>query len=80
MGNAQMYFSLARNYFKRNNPIEAVALGMVQQIYGLLTLNSRMKLLKYRRMLELQKLDRIERTLNEFNPYEHTGKKINRTY
>jgi hypothetical protein len=80
MGNAQLYFSLAKGYFQRNNPVEIIAMNVVQTIYNLITLNSRMKLLKYRSMLELKKLERIETTLNQFNPYEHKGNKMDRTY
>jgi hypothetical protein len=80
MGNAQLYFSLAKGYFQRNNPVEILAMNIVQTIYNLITLNSRMKLLKYRSMLELKKLERIETTLNQFNPYEHKGNKMDRTY
>ncbi|HEY9685939.1 MAG TPA: hypothetical protein V6C52_03085 [Coleofasciculaceae cyanobacterium] len=80
MGNAQLYFSLAKGYFQRNNPAEIIAMNVVQTIYNLITLNSRMKLLKYRSMLELKKLERIETTLNQFNPYEHKGNKMDRTY
>lgn len=80
MASPQMMFSLTASYFKRNNPIEAVAMGMMTSLYNLITLRSRMKLLKYRYMLEIQKLERIEQTLNSFNPYEHQGSKMNRNY
>ncbi len=80
MANPQMYFNLAVNFFQRNNPIEAIAMNIVQGIYNLVTLRSRQKLLKYRSMLEVQKLQRIEATLNQFNPYEHVGNQMNRTY
>ncbi len=80
MASPQMYVALAKNFFQRNNPVEAVAMGIVQGIYNLITLHSRMKLLKYRYMLEAQKLERIENTLNQFNPYEVKGNKMNRTY
>lgn len=80
MASPQMYLSLAKSFFQRNNPVEAVAMNIVQTIYNLVTFESRRKLLKYRKMLEVQKLERIERTLNEFNPYDHVGNKMNRTY
>lgn len=80
MASPQMYVALAKSFFQRNNPVEAVAMGIVQGIYNLITLHSRMKLLKYRYMLEAQKLERIESTLNQFNPYEVQGNKMNRTY
>lgn len=80
MASPQMYVALAKSFFQRNNPVEAVAMGIVQGIYNLITLHSRMKLLKYRYMLEAQKLERIENTLNQFNPYEVQGNKMNRTY
>lgn len=80
MASPQMYLSLAKNFFQRNNPVEVVVMGVVQTIYNLVTLQSRMKLLKYRYMLEAQKLERIETTLNQFNPYEIKGNKMNRAF
>jgi hypothetical protein len=80
MASPQMYVALAKSFFQRNNPVEAIAMGIIQGIYNLVTLQSRMKLLKYRYMLEAQKLERIENTLNQFNPYEVQGNKMNRTY
>ena len=75
-----MYLTLAKNFFQRNNPVETIAISVIQGVYNLVTLRSRMKLLKYRYMLEMQKLERIENTLNAFNPYENQGNKMNRTY
>jgi hypothetical protein len=80
MGQAQVYLHLAKGFFQRNNPVETVAMNVVQAVYNLVTLGSRMKLLKYRFMLERQKLSRIETTLNAFNPYEVRGNKMDRTY
>jgi hypothetical protein len=80
MASPQMYLTLAKNFFQRNNPVETIAMGIVQGVYNLVTLHSRMKLLKYRYMLETQKLERIEHTLSQFNPYEIKGNKMNRTY
>lgn len=80
MASPQMYVALAKSFFQRNNPVEAIAMNIVQGVYNLITLHSRMKLLKYRYMLEAQKLERIENTLNQFSPYEVQGNKMNRTY
>lgn len=80
MASPQLYLTLAKGFFQRNNPIEAVAMSVVQTVYDLITLNSRMKLLKYRYLLETQKLERIEHTLNQFNPYEAKGGKMHRTF
>ncbi|MCE3234661.1 MAG: hypothetical protein K0Q50_841 [Vampirovibrio sp.] len=80
MASPQMYVALAKSFFQRNNPVEAIAMNIVQGIYNLITLHSRMKLLKYRYMLEAQKLERIEKTLDQFSPYEVRGNKMNRTY
>jgi hypothetical protein len=60
--------------------VEAVIMNVVQTTYNLITLQSRMKLLKYRFMLERQKLERIETTLNQFNPYEVKGNKMDRKW
>lgn len=80
MASPQLYLTLAKNFFQRNNPVETVVMGLVQSVYNLVTLKSRMKLLKYRYMLETQKLERIENTLNQFNPYEMKGNKMHRTF
>lgn len=80
MASPQMYVTLAKSFFQRNNPVETIAMNIVQGVYNVVTLHSRMKLLKYRYMLEAQKLERIEHTLNQFNPYEVKGNKMNRTY
>ena len=82
MANPQMMFSpnIIIDFFKRNNPIEAAILQIVQGAYALVTFQSRRKLLRYRKMLEFQKLERIEKTLNDFNPYTDKGVKMDRTY
>jgi hypothetical protein len=80
MASPQMYLTLAKNFFQRNKPVETLAMGFIQGVYNLITLKSRMKLLKYRYMLEAQKLERIETTLNQYNPYEMRGSKMSRTF
>lgn len=80
MASPKTYIEFSINFFRRNNPVEAVTMGVIQTVYNLVTYNSRMKLLKYRFMLEQQKLARIENTLSSFNPYEHTGAKMDRRY
>ena len=76
----KMYLSLATSFFKRNNPLETMVMGIMTTLYNLITYRSRMKLLKYRYMLEMQKLERIEKTLSAFNPYDYRGNKMNRNY
>jgi hypothetical protein len=80
MSSPQMYMSLAKSFFQRHNPIESLLMGIVQGVYNLVTLNSRMKLLKYRYMLETRKLERIEQTLTQASVYDMAGHKMNRTY
>ena len=80
MTSPQMYLSLATNFLRRNNPVEAIAMGLMTGVYNLITFQSRRKILQYRYMLEMQKLERIEHTLNEFNPYDYRGNKMNRNY
>jgi len=80
MISSPLSFSVAADFFRRNNPIEAMAMGLMTTIYNLITFQSRRKLLKYRFLLEMQKLERIEHTLNEFNPYDYRGNKMNRNY
>jgi hypothetical protein len=80
MASIQAQFSIAKGFFQRNNPFETLAMSVVQGIYNLVTLNSRLKLLKYRYMLETQKLERIETTLTQASVYDVKGGKMNRTY
>ena len=80
MANLQMYLNLSKGFFQRNNPIETIAMSTIQTIYNLVTFGSRRKILQYRRMLEVQKLQRLEATLNQFNSYEHVGSRMNRRY
>lgn len=80
MASPKMYFQLAKGYFQRNNPVESMIMGTIQSIYNLVTFGSRRKILQYRRMLEVQKLQRLETTLNQFNAYEHVGSRMNRRY
>ena len=80
MASPKVYFQLAKGFFQRNNPLEAMALNTIQGIYNLVTFGSRRKILQYRRMLEVQKLERLERTLNTFDSFQHLGSKMNRHY
>jgi hypothetical protein len=80
MANLQMYLNLSKGFFQRNNPIETIAMSAIQAIYNLVTFGSRRKILQYRRMLEVQKLQRLEATLNQFSTYEHVGSRMNRRY
>jgi hypothetical protein len=80
MSSPQAYFSMLHGFFQRHNPLEACAMAIVQAIYNLITLRSRMKLLKYRYMLETRKLERIEKTLTSASVYDVVGQKMNRTY
>jgi hypothetical protein len=80
MVNPAIYFSLTKNFFARNNVIEAIALNVIKSVYDLVTLRSRMKLLKYRYMLETGKLERIEQTLSHASVYDMAGSKMNRSY
>jgi hypothetical protein len=75
-----VYFSLTKNFFARNNVMEGLCLSVVQGVYNLITLRSRMKLLKYRYMLETHKLQRIEETLTKASVYDMAGSKMNRSY
>jgi hypothetical protein len=77
---SQMYFSLVMGFFKRNNLLESFVMQVLQAIYNLVTLSSRLKILKYRFMLETQKLQRVEQTLSAFETMEIQGQKINRRY
>lgn len=74
------YFTLAIGFFKRNNVLESALMQLLQAMYNVITLNSRLKILKYRFMLEHQKLQRVEQTLSTFDSREVLGQKMNRRY
>ncbi|MEM0951205.1 MAG: hypothetical protein AAGI66_03565 [Cyanobacteria bacterium P01_H01_bin.74] len=80
MATAPAFITLTINYFQRNNIVEAFVMGTLQSFYNIVTLPSRMKILKYRFMLENQKLNRIEQTLSSFDTMDVQGQKINRRY
>ena len=80
MTSLQTYFQLSKGFFQRHNPVQSMAMSAIQTIYALITLGSRRKILHYRRMLEVQKLQRLESTLKQFNAYEHVGSRMNRKY
>ena len=78
--NPQMVLKLTKDFVKRNNPVEGILLGLLQTIYGLVTLRSRMRLLKYNYHLAQQKLNRMQDTLGDRSPYDVRGAKMNRIY
>lgn len=80
IASTQSYISMTASFLQRNNPVETIVMNLMTSIYNLITYRSRMKLLKYRYMLEMQKLERIEQTLNAANPHDYRGNKMNRNY
>ncbi len=70
-------------FLKRNNPVEAIALGMAQTLYNLVTFRSRMKLYKFKYLMELEKLEKMQAVLGAKGFYKASSSdsaKMNRVY
>lgn len=80
MASPQLIWQLSKDYFKRNNPVDVIVGSIAGGLNELVTFNSKMKLLKYKFMLARQQLDRMEASLNETNPYNVRGYKIDKNY
>jgi hypothetical protein len=80
MANPQAIWQLSKDFFKRNNPIDAVVANVANGLNELVTFNSKMKLLRYKFMLARQQLQRMEDSLNQTNPYNVRGFKIDKNY
>lgn len=63
MANADVFLTLSKNFFVRNNPISLVFLQIEQGFDFIVNFNSNVKLVKFRFMLYRQQLESIERNL-----------------
>ncbi|MGE3331770.1 MAG: hypothetical protein AB7J37_12605 [Candidatus Melainabacteria bacterium] len=63
MATMNNFFTNYTAFFKRNNPMESMALAFAQMLYNIITFQSRMKLYKYKYLLELEKLEKMQETL-----------------
>lgn len=68
------------NFFKRNNPVEQLALQFFNTIYLLATMKSRMKLQKYKLLLEIEKLEKMQHSMYVDPKYQATTNAMNRVY
>lgn len=80
MANPQVIWQISKDFFKRNNPLEAIIMNIVNAFNDLLTFNSKMKLLRYKFMLARQQLQSMEDSLGSDNPYNIRGNRIDKNY
>ncbi|MBX2860585.1 MAG: hypothetical protein KTR14_05085 [Vampirovibrio sp.] len=81
VANVQTIINLSMDYFRRNNPVEQFLNSILTGINNLVTLRSKMKLLKYKYMLAQEQLNKMEHHIQTGSPYDiKGGGKINRAF
>jgi hypothetical protein len=55
--------SLLQNFFQRNNPVNAVMYEVTQKVDFVMNFTSHRKLMKYRSIVYIQQLQKMERNL-----------------
>ncbi len=74
------FMNFAQSFFKRNNPLKALALSILSSLKGMLTIRQKLKMAKYRVNYHKHQLYKMESLIAENN--EHTflkGKNLNET-
>jgi hypothetical protein len=71
---------LVVNYFKRNNPLLALAHQVLYALYMIMTLPSRRKLTRFKYLLEIEKLENMQKTLTEGYVPRTVHDKMNKIY
>lgn len=67
--------NLVMGFFKRNKPIEMIMMQSLNAIYFLVTLQTRMKLNKYKYLLAVEKLEKMQQSLSEsYQPTNSCGR------
>lgn len=80
MASPQVFINRTFDMFKRHNPLEAMAFSFAQGLYNLVTWNSRMKIYKYKLLLEVEKLERMQKSLHEDPVFQAQTKTMNKVY
>lgn len=68
------------NYFKRNNPIEATILPILQFVYFAATYFSRKRVNRFKYLLEIEKLEKMQESLSEGYKPRSAHDKMNKIY
>ena len=74
------FWNFARSFFKRKNPLKALALTLLSSLKEMLTIRQKLKMAKYRVNYHKHQLYKMESLIAESN--EHTflkGKNLNET-
>ena len=71
---------LLMNFLKRNNPVEAVFLQVANTVYYVVTFQSRVKIQKYKLLLEVEKLEKMQKSMTENPVYQAKTTVMNRFY
>ena len=80
MANPQVFVNRTMDFFKRNNPFILMAFSIVQSVYFVITWQSRVKIMKYKLMLEVERLERMQQALYETPLHQAQMGKMNRIY
>ncbi len=74
------FLNFARSFFKRKNPLKALAISLISSLKDMLTIRQKLKMAKYRVTYHQHQLHKMESLIAESN--EHTflkGKNLNET-
>ena len=74
------FLNFAQNFFKRKNPLKALAVSLISSLKDMLTIRQKLKMAKYRVNYHKHQLHKMESLIAESN--EHTflkGKNLNET-
>jgi hypothetical protein len=78
--NPQMIMNLSKDFFRRNNPVDAMVRTITETVLNIVTFNSKMKLLKYKFMLAQQQMQLMESNLHQGSQFNIKGVKIDKIY
>lgn len=68
-------FNVTSDFFKRNKPLEMAVMQILQAVYFVITLRTRMKLNKYKYLLAVEKLEKMQTSLSEsYKPTNSMGR------
>ncbi len=71
--NIASFFRISYTYFQRRNPFISAAANFLNSLYNLLSLNKRLKALKYQVQLQYYRLQKMDKLMNESNPHNLKG-------
>jgi hypothetical protein len=76
--NFAAFYRMSVRFFQRNNPALAFYQNILNSIKGILSLNTKRKIAKYRLNHYLYRLNQMEQLINQSNPHNYgSGRRIN---